>query len=675
MSRQTTVVALAGAIVLGALVGGVRADDAVSGTYTLDGREKSGGVAGFFGAGPKTNATLWITARPDGTFNVARTSTYRSDGRAIGLQVGTGVVGPSGVTIDVTFPRTTGLSGAITGTTNNGPPYRAHYTIQANGRIDGWSEAPSRSGGTRRFNESGRRGAAQPFPGTGTTTPPTTTEPVVVTPPTTTTEPVTPPPTTTEPTTPPDPGSLAGDVRVDRPVTGRVFLVGQRVPVTLVPADATLRVEGSGRADGQSVVITGPGRITLQARHAGRTSAAVTIEGVAAELVEVTVTDTITITDAPPPHFRRAMGAPADQVAVQPAAILKDQPLSLQLKLQAAKSLSEPALVRVTGTSGNVRFDGEVSLQGLAGGQVVRVASTGPLTNAVAVNALDVTWKVGDSNLGRSALRVYTLIAAPVENPMPKYAPSTRPVTLATKLHFEMACTWGNGATKNDGRGVCFLIDNAFAHHVHPDDYRNGTPFIPAYAPNARKPKNYQDLPGSIGSAGRRSGSSGIYYPPLDTTKDYQEYHHYARNFGWWVLDNPEYTGGRCNQQASLIADMFGTVGVAARVYYIERVARGKRSGRPMRRYYKSSRSTQSWNFHGVCEATLEGDVKWLYDGSGSHPTRINGQTEDLMKVPDGPFVDFWHPWSYEDVGGAAPRDDYPDTWEGVPLQPGEQLP
>lgn len=667
MSRRTTVAALAGAIVLGALVGGVRADDAIEGTYTLDGREKSGGLAGFFGMGPKTRTTLWITAKGDGTFSVARTSTYAKDGRAIGLQVGTGVV--SGQTIDVTFPRTAGLAGALTGASTDGPPYRAHYTVQTNGRIDGWAEAAARDGKTRRFNESGRRGAAQPVPGGVTPgTPPVSTDP---TPP-----PVTDPtPPTTEPTTPVDPGSFAADVRVERPVTGRVFLVGQRVAVTLVPPDATLRVEGTARADGQSVVITAPGRATLRAVHAGRTSAPVTIEGVTAELVEITVSDTIEITDARPPHFRRALGATADQVMLQPAAILKDQPLTLQVKLQAAKSLSEPAQVRLTGSSGSVRFDAEVSVRDLAGGQVVRIASTGPLTNAVAVNALDVSWKLADASLGKSALRVYTIIAAPVENPMPKYAPSTRPVTLATKLHFELACTWGNGATRNDGRGVCFLIDNAFAHHVHPDDYRGGAPFVPAYAPNASKPKNYKDLPGSIGSAGRRSGSSGIYYPPLEPTKDYQEYHHYARNFGWWVLDNPEYTGGRCNQQASLIADMFGTVGVQARVYYIERVARGKRTGRPMRRYYKSSRSTQSWNFHGVCEATLEGGVKWLYDGSGSYPTRINGQTEDLMKVPDGPFIGLWHPWSYEDVGGAAPRDDYPDTWEGVPLQPGEQLP
>jgi hypothetical protein len=675
MSRRTTVAALAGAIVLGALVGGVRADDTISGTYTLEGREKSGGLAGFFGAGPKTRATLWISPREDGTFNVARTSSYRNDGHAMGVQIGTGVVGASGLTIDVTFPRTTGLSGALTGATADGPPYRAHYKVQANGRIDGWSEAPARNGSTRRFNESGRRGAPQPFPGntapTTPVTPPVTTDPV--TPPIT--DPVTPPPTTSEPTTPTVPGGLSGDVRVDRPITGRVFLVGQQIPVTLAPADATLRVEGPGRADGSTVVITAPGRVTLTATHAGRTSQPVTIEGVTAEIVEVTVQDTITITDAPPPHFSRALGAPADRVTLQPAALVKDRPLSLQVKLQAAKSLSDAAQVRLSGSSGDVRFDGEVSVRDLAGGQAVRVTSTGPLTNAVAVNVLDVTWKLADRDVGKSALRVYTVIGQPVENPMPKYAPAARPVTLATKLHFELACTWGNGATRNDGRGVCFLIDNAFAHHVHPDDYRGGAPFVPAYAPNAAKPKNYKDLPGSIGSAGRRSGSSGIYYPPLEVTKDYQEYRHYARNFGWWVLDNPEYTGGRCNQQASLIADMFGTVGVQARVYYIERVARGKRSGRPMRRYYKSSRSTQSWNFHGVTEATLEGGVKWLYDGSGSYPTRINGQTEDLMKVPDGPFVDFWHPWSYEDVGGAVPRDDYPDTWEGVPLQPGEQLP
>ncbi|MCO5169982.1 MAG: hypothetical protein M9894_26900 [Planctomycetes bacterium] len=659
--RRSTVVALAGALVVGAFVAGVRADDSINGTYSLSGREKSGGLAGFFGLGPKVTSTLWVSRSADGTYRVARTSGYSRDGHAVGTLTGTGRL--SGEVLEVTFPRTTGITTALFGDRVDGPPFRARYTIRRDGRIDGWAEAPARNGAVRRFNESGRRGADAPWPTTssGDTTQPPTTEPGTPTTPGTT-EPE--PPTT--PTTPDAP--LADDVRVDRPVSGRVFLVGQAIPVAVVPADARLQIQGQARRDGQNVVITAPGQVTLTATHAGRTSAAVTIEGVTAEVVEVTVEQTIPILDARPPHFRR-------DGPTEPAAILKDQPLALSVTLRGAKDLSEPATVRLTGQSGRTRFDAEVAVQTLGRGHAVSVASTAPLTDAVAVNTLDVAWKVADRDAGKTPLRVYTLYGRPVENPMPKYAPAARPVQLVTKLHLELACTWADGATRNDGRGICFKIDNNFAHHVHPRDYRGTPPFVHAYAEGATPPINYRDLPGSIQSGGRRSPSMGIYYPPLEPREDYQEYRHYARNFGWWVLDNPTHTGGRCNQQASLIADMFGTVGIEARVYYIERVARGKQTGRPMRRYYKSSRSSRSWNFHGVTEAVLEGGVKWLYDGSGSYPTRINGQTEDLMKIPNGPFIDFWHPWTYEDVYQSVPQSDWPDTWEGVPLQAGERYP
>lgn len=672
MSRTTTVVALAGALVLGALVQGVRADDAIAGTYDLSGREKSG-LAGFFGLGPKTTATLWVAPNEDGTYRVGRTSHYSKDGQAIGTMIGTGRL--SGNVLEVTFPRTSGLTETLSTlgeARSEDPPFRARYTFRGDGRVEGWCEAPARNGKVRRFDEKGRRGQDQAWPSASGSTTSTGAAP------TTPSEPTTPStePAPAEPTTPgvPD-GPLGDDVRVERPGNGRVFLVGQAIPFSLFPADASLKIQGPARRDGQTLVITQPGQVTLTATHAGRTSRPVTIEAIKAEVVEVTVQDAVPIRDAPPPHFRRDPGTPADRARIEPAAILKDRPLALQVTLRGAKNLSEAATVRLTGKSGNLRYDAEVTVRDLAQGAAVRVESQGPLTDGVKVNQVDIAWKLADQDVGSSKLRVYTIYAQPVENPMPKYAPSVRPVELVTKLHLEMACTWANGATRNDGRGICFQIDNAFAHHVHPDDYRGTPPFVHAYAPGARKPRNYRDLPGAILSGGRRSPAQGLYYPPLEPDKDYEQYHHYARNFGWWVLDNPDYTGGRCNQQASLIADIFGTVGIRARVYYIERVGRGKLTGRPMRRYYKSSRSSQSWNFHGVTEAELEGGVKWLYDGSGSWPTRINGQTEELMRVPNGPFVDFWHPWSYEDTGGRVPPEDWPDTWEGVPLQPGEQYP
>lgn len=636
--RMTLAATLTATLVLGALVQVGLADDRIVGTYALTGRQKSG----LFGLGPRTNVTLWVGPKDAaGNCRVARTLVFRKDDSSSTLH---GLGRYTGGKLVVSFPRVVGLSGALTGSAG-GEPFRAEYALDAaSGELDGWCESFGHGGTTvRRFKEKGKKVADRPWPAEQPTDGPA-------------------------PTLPDLPDSP--DVRVERPAPGHVALVGQSIPLALVPAGASLEVAGPARREGGALVFTGPGKVLLRATHEGKASAEVSVEAVAPQITEVFVDGGVPIQDARPPHFARALGAPVG--TSEPAAILKDQRLDLVVKLQAPKSLTQPATVRLVGASGGASFEAQGPIQDLAAGHPLRVRSRDVLSRAVAVNALDIAWTLDGRDLGRTPLRVYTILAAPVENPMPKYAPAVRPVTLVTKLHLELACTWANGATRNVGDGLCFMIDNRFAHHVHPDDYRGGAPAVPAYADGAAKPVNYADLPGSILEAGRRSPSSGLYYPPLEPTKDYQQYRHYAGNFGWWVLDNPRYTGGRCNQQASLIADIFGTVGVRARVYYIERVGTGKQSGRPMRRYYKSSRSETSWNFHGVCEAELEGGVKWLYDGSGSYPTRINGQTEQLMKVPDGPFVDFWHPWSYEDTGGAVPRSDYPDTWEGVPLQPGE---
>ena len=64
---------------------------------------------------------------------------------------------------------------------------------------------------------------------------------------------------------------------------------------------------------------------------------------------------------------------------------------------------------------------------------------------------------------------------------MPQYAPSVRPVTLNTKAHFELACTWANGATSNSGQGsdsICYQLDNSFRHHVAPKDWSSTPPAV-----------------------------------------------------------------------------------------------------------------------------------------------------------------------------------------------------
>ncbi|HBP20878.1 MAG TPA: hypothetical protein DEA08_24200, partial [Planctomycetes bacterium] len=150
-------------------------------------------------------------------------------------------------------------------------------------------------------------------------------------------------------------------------------------------------------------------------------------------------------------------------------------------------------------------------------------------------------------------------------------------------------------------------------------------------------------------------------------------YDNYVNNFGWYVLENPRYPGGRCNQQASLIVDIMGTLGIRGEVYYIERVGVGKTTGRVMRRFYYSNISGALWNFHGQAKIYLADGSAWLYDGSGSSPPRrINGRVDELMAVP-GRYVKFWEAWVYDDGQRAyAPMSDWPDTWHGVPIQPGE---
>ena len=152
------------------------------------------------------------------------------------------------------------------------------------------------------------------------------------------------------------------------------------------------------------------------------------------------------------------------------------------------------------------------------------------------------------------------------------------------------------------------------------------------------------------------------------------------------MLENPQYTGGRCNQQASLVADMFGTAGVPATVFYIERKGMGRETGKTMLRYFVSAESGKSWNFHGVAQVTLPDGRPWLYDGSGSRPPeRINGSPDEVLRN-DGPFVKYWKGyWKYYDSKEVVPETDWPTEyigktgrlekgqWKGVPLQEGEQ--
>ena len=291
MSRRTTVAALAGAIVLGALVTGVRADDTVSGTYSLDGREKSG----WFNMGPKHRSTLWVALQP---------RRHLPRGAHVGLQErrpGHAAPGGQGHAQRQRARRELPAHERPLGRAHRrgrrpALPCALHdHGQRPHRRLVRVAQPQRRPPALQRERP---RGAAQTWPEGGA--PPTTTTTDTTTPPTTTepTQPVT-PPTSTDTPGPVVPGGLADDVRVDRPVSGRVFLFGQPIPLTLVPADAQLTIEGPARRDGQNLVITGPGQVKLTARHANKTSRQVTVEGTTAEVVEVTVADSIAIADAP----------------------------------------------------------------------------------------------------------------------------------------------------------------------------------------------------------------------------------------------------------------------------------------------------------------------------------------------------------------------------------------
>lgn len=380
-----------------------------------------------------------------------------------------------------------------------------------------------------------------------------------------------------------------------------------------------------------------------------------------AKVVRVSVLTDIDITDAGDSQFEQPLDATAPTVQ-DPAAILKNEKLRLRVFLKGQRSPQQPLRAKLTGTAGGRQlFSQDVTLSNLTGGQDFTLASTENLTNKVAINELSIEWKLDAVAAGTSPLRVYTIHARPRHN----VAWDRQP--LVTKRHLENACRWANGASQNIGQGndsIAYQIDNQMRHYVHWEDLGNLKPAVPDYAPGATKPTNYGDLSGWV-SNGVRSISS-LYYPPLEPNEDYEQYTHYRNNFGWNLLDNPTHVGGRCNQQASLVCQIVGTVGIKGDVLYLERTGRGKRTGRPVRQYFYAQGGGGPWNFHGVALIDLDDGSQWIYDGSFSSPPRRKNGTREWAEDAGGPFIGSWADWYYEDFGGKVPADDHPDRWEGV---------
>lgn len=644
--------------------------------YDLEGR------FGWFGE--RFDSTLSLTKREDGRYNAVRSWSYREQGSAP-LQSGIADVkvrrssGKNVVVIKITFEAKAGATDVIADIGKlELPTTTGNYRVEGK-RISGWVQVMGRDGSSKNVYESGRRtkhpidhGDYHPASGSvasGDIAGVSSDSVADI----------------TSAYAPIEGDSLKGtldpSLKILQPVPG-VYLAGQQIRLEVAGARASnvQVVSGNAKISGRTLVLTGPGEIRIQLKKKGKISRPVDLEAVQAQITGLTVLDTIEIADAKPPHFKRAFGAKHEDYQWEPAAILQDTQLRLRVTIQADKDLTAPAKVRIAGTEVNFEVEEEVTVQSLKAGQEIELLSSGSLTDSIQVNTLDLEWTVGPEKGGASTnmtpLRVYTVYGKPVDNPLPQYGPTERqgPMPLNSKLHFELVCTWAQGATRNVGNGpdsICYKIDNAMRHHVAWKDYKGNVPKVPHYPKNQAPPLNYSSIGGTI-TNGVRAVSS-LYYPSADSKAETAKYEHYRNNFGWWVLDNPKYAGGRCNQQASLIVDLVGTIGMEAEVYYIERVSRGVLSGRPIRRYYRSSRSSKSWNFHGQGKVKMEDGTFWLYDGSGSSPPRrINGKVETLMAVP-GPYISYWEAWRYEDGNRRfVPLNDWPNTWRGVPLMKGE---
>ncbi|MBI3272919.1 MAG: hypothetical protein HYZ53_28280 [Planctomycetes bacterium] len=568
-------------------------------------------VRGVSGTG-----TLSVSPGSNG-FTVSRSSTVGGTSTTL---AGTGVLG--GRTLRVTFPVTADMASRLDLTPGNGQPkpITATYLFDGKGKFYGRVSNPGKIGGWSSASDTGSKGSTSAL-------------------------------------------------TIVRPATGGSFFVGQEVDVVTNPPGATWEAAGPAqRTSAGKLQFTGIGDVNVIAKKGTDKSDPSKLRVVGLEVIEIEVQNSIPMDDASAPQLQRQLGA-TTLTKKEPAAIYMNQPLSLRVTVQGGGDLAQPFRARLVGTAKDLKLAGDVVLDKLASGQVVVLTSDKPVSQKVAVNSLDLAWTVeaaGKTVPGgpTTNLRVYTSYKAPLQN---VNGPSSR----FTKLHFEKACTWANGASKNIGNGsdsIGWNTDNYMRHYVHPKDYKKPVE-VPEYAPGVPAPLNYGDLSGSwsVSSSGER-GVSSLYYPPLEPHKDYEHYENYRMNFGWHVLENPTHVGGRCNQQASLIADIFGTVGIKAGVFYLERTAVGKRTGRPMRNYFYAKGGSGPWNFHGVASGIMEDGNEWLYDGCfSSPPNRLNG-VRSWATAPGGPFLEKWGPWYYEDAGGQVPENDIPDKskWRGI---------
>lgn len=437
---------------------------------------------------------------------------------------------------------------------------------------------------------------------------------------------------------------------------GGMFMPGTAYNFYVTPEDKPVAdVEKLTEADLQKETATAPHRDTCVFKLEIKGAAAV----VSDESFEpphigtVEVVGSLPIADARAPHVAWS-GANQEVSEEHPALILHNAPLKLMVRLFRGKGSGEGRLIcKIKDKSGAISKSLESKVDCSSFGKednFVEMQTADNLTEKVAVNELTLEFSIEAQgkthDLQKLPLRVYTVHKTPVDNRVGRGS-----LPLVTKVHLEHACRWANGASENIGQGpksIAHQIDNQMRHYVHPKDFGAHKDYATVYKSDA-KPVNYKDLPGYI-SGGLRSVSA-LYYPPLEVKHDYEKYHpHYVNNFGWALLDNLTHTGGRCNQQAALICDILGTVGIKASVYYLQRTGKGKTTRRPVRQYFNCYAGGQYWNFHGIVKCEMGDGSFHMYDGSFSSPPNRKHGDEAWAIGERGPFIYSWEKhWKYED--------------------------
>ncbi len=377
-------------------------------------------------------------------------------------------------------------------------------------------------------------------------------------------------------------------------------------------------------------------------------------ENKAPKLTGIDVVDSIAIVDAKPPHLTwdPEQGKATREEA---AFILHNQKLKLKVSLKEGSGNGEGTLVcEIKDKAGKIDKKAEAKIdKGQLGKPSSFTLETAEnLTEIVSVHELKLKLSLDGEELAKDVpLRLYTGHKPPIKNTQ-----YDSHIPHVSKVHVEMACRWANGASENIGEGpksIAHQVDNQMRHYTHPQDWGGNPEYVSVYKPGDAVPINYKDLPpkwGSKFSNGRRKVSS-LYYPPLEVKHDYEKYYpHYQGNFGWKLLDNPTHTGGRCNQQAGLICEILGILGIKASIYYLHRVGKGKKTNRPVRRYFNCYEGGQFWNFHGIVKTEMADGSFHMYDGSFSSPPNRKHGTEEWATGEKGPFIYKWEDyWKYED--------------------------